>query len=117
MSPLFLLNSTMTLMKPFLIRFFFNEILQHFDMRLFQEFQPLWTSSSFVKKGRVEWALEKENPSRARVLKKKPCDALIPVCLSNDKRLALKRLTMVRNVKNVSYFLINSLIYIQFPLI
>ena len=86
-------------------------------MRLFQEFQPLWTSSSFVKKGRVEWALEKENPSRARVLKKKPCDALIPVCLSNDKRLALKRLKMVRNVKNVSYFLINSLIYIQFPLI
>ena len=44
----------------------------------------------FVKKSLVEWALEKENPSRvARVLKKKPCDALIPVCLSNDKRLAL----------------------------
>ena len=44
---------------------------------------------AFVRKSRVEWALVKKgNPSRARVLKKKPCDALIPVCLSNDKRLA-----------------------------
>ena len=58
----------------------------------------------FVKKSLVEWALEKENPSRvARVLKKKPCDALIPVCLSNDKRLALKRLILVKTAKNVLY--------------